>query len=244
MQDANPPRFRTSNEDMKDLGGHQQARWMPAPSPIHLARLVRLASPVQSADAKLRGQRNGEIRQRYPGSFIPSRHVTLLFRGRCPSLRQSGVPLTIQRSYYYVPRAPNTLSILLQYVVGHGYFPTESNPRPAQTTNSANVSPAPKSCELVVVGRFCSPCPAPAVPHGRLHGFSPRTPSAGRRVEAVTTALTLGLNLAERKGPSINSHCRCDTTDDCPAGRSLAPPRRHIAQLSDITRALYIGRHC
>ena len=49
--------------------------------------------------------------------------------------------------------------------------------------------------------------------------------------------MTLGLNLAERKGPSINSHCRCDTTDDRPVGRSLAsPPRRHIAQLSDITR--------
>ena len=36
--------------------------------------------------------------------------------------------------------------------------------------------------------------------------------------------MTLGLNLAERKGPSINSHCRCVTTDDRPVGRSLAPP--------------------
>ncbi len=138
-------------------------------------------------------------------------------------VRHSGVearlvPLTRQNNDI-IPRASNN------YTPRYGYFRTESNPWPhKQQTRpeaSANVSPALKSCELVVVGELPSALPSPAVPHGRLHGFSPRTRSASRRVEAVTTAVTLGLNLAERKGPSINSHCRCDTTGDRPVGRSL-----------------------
>ena len=89
MQDANPPRFRTNTEDMKDLGGHQQARWMPAASPIHLAAA---GEPAQSfADNGM--ERCGNVTE---GTQIALSHP-FTFTLLCQSLRH-GVPLTIQKS--------------------------------------------------------------------------------------------------------------------------------------------------
>ena len=84
MQNANRPRFRTNNEKHEGFGGTPASEVNCACRPrvrLTSPRLARQASPVESVDAKLFGQRNGGIRQRYPGRFILFHHVTLLFKG-------------------------------------------------------------------------------------------------------------------------------------------------------------------